>query len=627
MSLGLNNNSALNMLAPEPVHRSAGLAFLLSLIIPGAGQFYCGKITRGVVTFIFWALGFLPSFIGTGEWRGYGYALNFVVWIFSFLDAYFTAIEINQGHGDLLDGKNPRIASTLNLLTAGFGYFYLGEPAKGVALFLVVQIGRMAVPKTTGLTSVAILAAFFIVQVLMALDGYRIARNLVKEALEAERQLKESHSRQATLFAPVTPSPYPSPTSVPSAASRLPAFIPIGVACLLVFGVLTLALIGWIAKATGFNQRLAANRARKPVTVSAPAVVLPSLPFNDHVPIDAIDLPTAVRDVQRAQRLPSLPESDIQYLKHDAGVFDVMLKTPLNDREEISALYYRALAHTLINVAYQEAGKPMDPVVARAAIADFNKVIAQGNRGDPASVQIGVANTQYWAGHVARNQLRDTALAYSYWKKCAAGGHVGCMTGEAFGRVTGEDGGKVDPQGALALYATAYESGIRYRCAAAFSGISMAEIDYFMGVHLPGGDPSQWIAKTNELLDQLQAQENDPGVCQRAEIEVEEFLFGLSTGERNNGLLQDAVERLGDNSKATRAVIQWMLDAIDQPAMESAINSSYPENFRCSAYFNALWYAKLEKQDAIARRDYQHLVDLGKFYCGEELVYARKYKF
>jgi len=49
---------------------------------------------------------------------------------FAFLDAYFTALEINSGAGELIDAVNPRVAVVLNLLTAGLGYFYLGERTK-----------------------------------------------------------------------------------------------------------------------------------------------------------------------------------------------------------------------------------------------------------------------------------------------------------------------------------------------------------------------------------------------------------------------------------------------------------------------------------------------------------------
>ena len=59
MSLGLNLNQPIGAFVPEPRHKSAGVAFLLSLLVPGAGQFYCGKNGRGGMTLAFWLLGLI----------------------------------------------------------------------------------------------------------------------------------------------------------------------------------------------------------------------------------------------------------------------------------------------------------------------------------------------------------------------------------------------------------------------------------------------------------------------------------------------------------------------------------------------------------------------------------------
>jgi hypothetical protein len=47
VSLGLTGQNPFSPYLPPPVHKSAGLAFGLSTLIPGAGQFYCGKVGRG----------------------------------------------------------------------------------------------------------------------------------------------------------------------------------------------------------------------------------------------------------------------------------------------------------------------------------------------------------------------------------------------------------------------------------------------------------------------------------------------------------------------------------------------------------------------------------------------------
>jgi hypothetical protein len=139
MSLGLNlgrsDDRPVAAFVPEAPHKSAGRAFALSLLVPGLGQFYCGKTGRGWVTLGFWLLGLLFAFSTRAGLKGTDIMVISVLWIFSFLDAYFTAIEINRGQDTQLDGQNPRVAVTLNLLTAGFGYFYLGERRKGTRDF------------------------------------------------------------------------------------------------------------------------------------------------------------------------------------------------------------------------------------------------------------------------------------------------------------------------------------------------------------------------------------------------------------------------------------------------------------------------------------------------------------
>ncbi len=46
---------------PQPVPKSPFVAFLLSLVFPGAGQIYCGKTSRGL-----WTLAFsLPALVIT----------------------------------------------------------------------------------------------------------------------------------------------------------------------------------------------------------------------------------------------------------------------------------------------------------------------------------------------------------------------------------------------------------------------------------------------------------------------------------------------------------------------------------------------------------------------------------
>ena len=175
LNLGLSNPGPVGSLVPPTPHKSAGRAFLLSLVVPGAGQLYCGKRPRGWVTLSCWLLGLILSFSTREGLRGTGVTVMFVLWVFSFLDAYFTAVEINRGRDIQVDAQNPRVAVTLNLLTAGFGYFYLGERVKGTVIFVATQVVRFGTPQLTGYAGGVVSLALIVLQMLMGADAYRIA--------------------------------------------------------------------------------------------------------------------------------------------------------------------------------------------------------------------------------------------------------------------------------------------------------------------------------------------------------------------------------------------------------------------------------------------------------------------
>jgi TM2 domain-containing membrane protein YozV len=144
-TLNLNANPALDphlLVAPplESDKKSPGVAWLLSFFCPGAGQLYCGAQARGILTLvIFWtatlvALATKPPALAWGIALRYALAL----WCFATLDAFFTAREFNAGIAPMLEGANPRVAAILNLITKGWGYFYLGKKGQGIAVFIAL---------------------------------------------------------------------------------------------------------------------------------------------------------------------------------------------------------------------------------------------------------------------------------------------------------------------------------------------------------------------------------------------------------------------------------------------------------------------------------------------------------
>ncbi len=591
---------------PEPRHKSAGLAFMLSLLVPGAGQFYCGKNGRGGMTLAFWLLGLIfciarPSTTIVGE----ALVVMLVLWIFSFLDAYFTAIEINRGQDDLVDEQNPRVAVTLNLLTAGFGYFYLGERTKGLTLFVVMQVARFVIP-SAGFWGTLISLVLVIVQFLVSWDAYRIAHRQVKEAMARDTAL---------------PIPDVNPTS------RLPVQVPVAMACLLPVGFIVLVVIGLILRSTGSGtgQPIARLKAQTEERLSVRKTE--PQPARSDTPVLVVDFSTAVQDVQRVQRKPEPGRDDISNLKQDVR----MLSATLNGRkvdasDAMVAHYYRALAFSMINRVHEHEGEAIDVAGGRTAQADLDKII--GTRQVLTYVpEVNQTNAEFLAGSVARNQLHDERAAYSYWEKCASAGHAGCINIMASARITGSGGQRVDVNEALALNTIVYNTGTSFQCAGAYSAIEIAEINYFTGIRRPEDDELEWTRKADGLFDQLEAPGSQSNVCQRAELEVEEFLLQLSQGHRDDNILQDALSRLDEKSATTRAVIQFISGALDESELGAAVDANKSPDERCSAYFDAMWYADLRGEGAMARRLDQRLVDIGKFHCAEGLVFAKKFKF
>jgi TM2 domain-containing membrane protein YozV len=606
VSLGLNLNQPVGAFVPEPRHKSAGLAFLLSLLVPGAGQFYCGKNGRGGMTLAFWLLGLIFSVVHPSPALvGEALFVMLVLWIFSFLDAYFTAIEINQGQDDLVDEENPRVAVALNLLTAGFGYFYLGERTKGLVLFVAMQVARLVVPGT-GFWGITIGLGLLVVQMLVAGDAYRIAH----------RQLKQR-------MAQVEVQPVPNAAS----RSRLPVQVPVILACLLPVGFAALVVIGLALGATRTGKR-PADVTPKGHPEAVPGVgASDSRQASNDTPVPAFDFPTAVQDVQRVQRKSEPGKDEIPNLKEDVRLLTATLNGRKVDASDAKvAHYYRAVALSMINMVHERSGEAMDVSGAHTARADLDKIIgaAQILTYVP---EVNRTDAEFWAGLLARNQLHDEPAAYSYWEKCAREGHAGCVNIMASARITGSGGQKVDVNEALALNTSVYNTGIKFQCAGALSAMGIAEINYFTDVSRTGDDVLEWTRKADGLLDQVEALGNNRNICQRAEIEVEEFLFQLSQGHRDDNLLQDALSRLDENSVATKAEIQFISGALDEAEFSSAVNSIKSQDEQCSAYFDAMWYAELRGEGAMARRFDQHLVDIGKFHCGQELVFAKKFKF
>jgi TM2 domain-containing membrane protein YozV len=580
------------------------LAFLLSFFIPGAGQLYCGKIPRGFTTLGFFVGGAIVTFAGeTQTGRGNGLAVAFVLWIFAFLDAYFTALEINSGVDEQVDPVNPRVAVTLNLLTAGLGYFYLGERTKGIVLFLVMNAVKALIATTTGFWSGVASLLGITIGLIMGADAYRLAKE----------QLRQNRGPQPEEAAPRIKS-----------VSRLPAFIPVALASVAGIGFLGLAIVGLAMRAAGGNQawtaavRIPPSRVGRNLHRFAPG----SAQAVRAAAVD--DFLSAVRDIQRIQKKTDRGPDDLIDLERDIDRISAQLAGGHLDPSDLNVAYfYRGEAGALSNNIRRHHGGSIDQSVALHAVDDFQQVISHfSNTYDPA---VSMTNAQYWAGIVERNDLRSEDDAYAYWDKCAQRGHPGCQGIIANAHISGKGGQKIDLRQALDLHTMVFNTGTRARCAGAHSALSIARINYFTGSRRPGDNELDWLKKSYDLMDKVETAEDNRSICERSAAEVEEFLYRLSKGDHREQLLRDATERLGENSVGTRAVIGLLSGKTDKAGFEATLASEPSEDQRCSAYFDAMWYAELQKKHSDARDYHRRMSELGRFSCGTELALSTKF--
>ncbi len=207
---------------------SPGLAWGLSLALPGAGQLYARRYKAGVLTLLFVVAGWSAAVFaqpllaegGQGSML-FGVALRVVVglWAFASVDAYFTAREINAGW-DPNVGPNPRAAAVLNLLTRGFGYFYAGESKRGWTAFVAVGVLNSALRQAPdGMESQLLGWLSELLMAITAVDGYRCAR---------QKQL-EKRAGLVALHASVAPSRVPPMMPVLGGVALLGSYLMVGV--------------------------------------------------------------------------------------------------------------------------------------------------------------------------------------------------------------------------------------------------------------------------------------------------------------------------------------------------------------------------------------------------------------
>jgi TM2 domain-containing membrane protein YozV len=200
-------------LPPVEKKLSAGRAWLMSLVAPGAGQIYCDAHFRGIWTLIIFLCSIAALIFINSDFRWNGLRMAMILYAFAGIDAYLTAREHNEGI-DTEASNNPRVASVLNLTTNGFGYMYLGQ--KGAIYIVIAVMGVWRIANHT-LPMLAEMVAFGI-----AVHAYRKGQRLRAKI-------------------------YPAAQKPAVAESRIPLFVPIIVSMIVLGAYYALVTVGQIA--------------------------------------------------------------------------------------------------------------------------------------------------------------------------------------------------------------------------------------------------------------------------------------------------------------------------------------------------------------------------------------------
>ena len=175
MTLNLETYEPLPALAPTQPEkrRSPFLALFVSFLFPGLGHIYLRFWRQASWIIGFELLSLLMIVGGSGQLHALAIIAAPSLYLFAIVDAYFSAREWNAGVTGWMTRANPRTTAVLNLLTKGFGYFYLGDRAKGIVCFLAMSAIQAALLRYTNVWTQVLAVSL---QVAVALDGYRVAR-------------------------------------------------------------------------------------------------------------------------------------------------------------------------------------------------------------------------------------------------------------------------------------------------------------------------------------------------------------------------------------------------------------------------------------------------------------------
>jgi tetratricopeptide (TPR) repeat protein len=334
----------------------------------------------------------------------------------------------------------------------------------------------------------------------------------------------------------------------------------------------------------------------------------------------------AVQDIQR--KLGENLRTD-KNAKTDLGQ-DVEALTKLLDSGSLDATsdagarFFRAAAQLLLGNCRRQEGLVPDTAAAEQALSDLDRIIA--GKSDIPGWGITIPNVEYYAGLIAWTELHSDSRAYSYWQRCSDNANAGCMGHVALAYTIGSGGMQPDAVKALDLDLKIFDTGTTSRCAGAHAAQSIATLIYFTATSYPkDNDPVSWMQKSYALSDPIEAYPSYKDGCDGSEARIEEFLYRLARGDRQDKLLVQAAQRLDDNSPASAALINYLSGSLDAKAFEAVVQSSKSDSGRCYAYFHAMWYANLSKDTALVDRFYGQLLKFDQLTCPSYLAFAKKF--
>jgi len=116
---------------------------------------------------------------------GMGLRTALALYVFSFIDGYYSAREENDGTAEYMT-QNPRVAAALNFITLAFGYFHVEEKKLGTAFLAVTWITNRILRELPADNEFAVWFGLVmeVVAVGTAIHGYSIGQAHVQKFME-----------------------------------------------------------------------------------------------------------------------------------------------------------------------------------------------------------------------------------------------------------------------------------------------------------------------------------------------------------------------------------------------------------------------------------------------------------